>query len=991
MNFGIMIEIKDIAGNVRFSTQINVGAKGRFSLMKDDCIILPFSVTEPIAFSMGDYADLSGVLDESLGGRLSKIYEITESQKPVRNKENGGYDYNLRLDAYYIKWKNKIFKYLPEGHSQEASWSLTASLSVHLDVFLRNLSALKYKYRGSNFQYSIDATVSTKAFSLTYSNTNMLDALTMMAEALECEWWVTDNVIHFGRCEFGSPVKIELFKEASDMTRSESKGMFATRIYAFGSEKNIPTNYRPTSEGVVVNGIVQRRLMLPEGTPYLDAYPNMTEEEAIEAVVTFDVFPHRVGTISNVTTYKSTVENDDGSKTTATFYRYRDAELNFSKEYILEGQELKITFESGLMNGMTFGVAFNPTGKDDKQWEIIQNEDYGRALPDDVILPKAGDKYVLSGYDTKFVSVDMLPQAENELLEKATEYLERTKRDDSTYTVSLNSVWVEEDKVHRTFDVGQQANLVNNAYFQNGRISRVIGWEFNLDIPYDTPTYVIGESPAYSRLGNLEEKLDELTYKGQTFGGNGGGIYVIRTNDGAAASDSNVFSALRSLAMFLRKDKSDQTDYLMRFGEFFDSMTGGKGTGIFPNGRIQTDRIEVRGSMTVLDLIINELHGMAGDYAFSDSGKIDRVEHVMSGTYKLWMHKELEDDITNFEDDDVMYSIVNNLRLGGTDYYTSWFRPIKNSKNIVENSLVVTLYPDSEVPGGKNYPPLAGYNVTRRGNAVLTEGGTNKRSQSWLLSSSEGRIMFLQNVFKPILEDYNYALTLGKLPNLKVIDELGLTGNVGLYAETIVTEKLYRVDWNGDVVPNVVDRGEWSRTVAESEDKPYRFIEKSKEYPDGTKYTQLEQHTAYHYGCKWGCLKDKTKVEPAWNCAEWNLLEGDINFHLDFESSNGWQFFVNNVDTVINAVVSYGNQDITPQLLTTPGSSFRWSRETGNVAADETWALNHSNVKNELHITHEDMGTGWGTEYRKISFVCIVSIPGSKESKFVENRINIKI
>ena len=80
------------------------------------------------------------------------------------------------------------------------------------------------------------------------------------------------------------------------MSRSESQSTYATRIYTFGSTRNIPANYRPVDEAVVVNGVVQKRLMLPEGTPYIDAYPKMSTEEAIEQVVIFDeVYPRRVG------------------------------------------------------------------------------------------------------------------------------------------------------------------------------------------------------------------------------------------------------------------------------------------------------------------------------------------------------------------------------------------------------------------------------------------------------------------------------------------------------------------------------------------------------------------------------------------------------------------------------------------------------------------------------------------------------------------------
>lgn len=79
------------------------------------------------------------------------------------------------------------------------------------------------------------------------------------------------------------------------MTRNDSKGTYATRIYVFGGTRNIPVNYRPVDEQTVVNGVVQKRLMLPSGTPYIDAYPGMTNAEAVEDVVVFDDIYHRDG------------------------------------------------------------------------------------------------------------------------------------------------------------------------------------------------------------------------------------------------------------------------------------------------------------------------------------------------------------------------------------------------------------------------------------------------------------------------------------------------------------------------------------------------------------------------------------------------------------------------------------------------------------------------------------------------------------------------
>lgn len=587
-----MIDIKDISGKTRFSTPINKGAKGKFTLMKEDYIVLPFSVPEPIYFKLGDYVDLSGVLDDSLGGLLSKVYEVTDLQKPSFNASTGGYDYELKLDAYYWKWKNKIFKYTPEHAGYEASWSLTAALDVQLGVFLRNLKALGYTYKGTDFTFDIDSTVENKAVAMTYDNMSLLDALFSMAgkDKWNCDCWITDNVIHFGRNEYGDAVRIELGVEASAMTRSESKGTYATRIYAFGSTRNIPENYRPIEEQTVVNGVVQRRLMLPAGTPYIDVYPDMSQEEAIEDIVVFDeVYPRLESTMSSVSTRTETVTNEDGGQETVTYYRYRDTGLNFSKDYILPGQELTIIFQSGKMNGLEFGVIFDPDNNGSQLWEIVRSEDYGRPLPDDTIYPENDDKYILSGFDPKFVSLQMIPDAEQELKEKAQKVAEQRKKDDGTYYTTLRSKWVYEDKLKRFFEFGQKINLVNKAFFENGRESRVLGWEFNLDIPWDSPVYTIGESMPYSRLNDVEEKLESITYKGQTYvGGGGSSIYVIKTNDSTAPSDSNVFSAKRSLATLLRKDKEDQTNYLIKllggiispFLESIDFVTGMMGAGM---------------------------------------------------------------------------------------------------------------------------------------------------------------------------------------------------------------------------------------------------------------------------------------------------------------------------------------------------------------------------------------------------------------------------
>ena len=289
----MIVDIKDISGNVLLVTTPNEGCKRKFTLKKEDYILLKFSLENPIYFKLGSYVECD-----------FGLFEVCDLQSPTFNTDNAGYDYELRLDAHYWKWKNKIFKYTPETSGQEASWSLTAPLNVQASIVLRNLKALGYTYKGQDFDFSIDSTVENKSLLMTYDNTNILDACFEMAKKWDCECWVTDNIIHFGKCEFGDYVNMEIAKNVGEMSRSESQSTYATRIYAFGSTRNIPANYRPVDEAVVINGVVQKRLMLPEGTLYIDAYSDMSTEEAIEQVVVFDdIYPRRVGTMLDAVSY----------------------------------------------------------------------------------------------------------------------------------------------------------------------------------------------------------------------------------------------------------------------------------------------------------------------------------------------------------------------------------------------------------------------------------------------------------------------------------------------------------------------------------------------------------------------------------------------------------------------------------------------------------------------------------------------------------------
>jgi hypothetical protein len=860
------IEIRNSAGTPCYQDVVRKGSKRKFTLMKEDFILLKFSLKSPVFFKLGDWTE------DTRFGR----FELCDLYKPKYNRKTGAYDYELQLDAYYWKWKNKIFKYTPETAGQEASWNLTAPLDVQAGIVLRNLKALGYTYKGQDFVFSIDSTVENKSQLMSYDNINILDACFEMAKKWDCECWVTENIIHFGRCESGDAVDFKIGKNVQEMSQSESRSTYATRIYAFGSTKNIPSDYRPVDETVVVNGVVQRRLMLPEGTPYIDAYPDMTTEEAVEQVVIFDeVYPRRTGIMSDVTTIEVTdkVENEDGTTTEEKWnaYRFRDTGVNFSEKYILPGQELRIRFASGLLNGLEFAVKFNPEGKPEiladggwnpeaQLWEIVRNEDYGRPLPGDVLFPQDGDEYVLSGWDsTKITELGLVGAAEQELKEKTEKYAAKSKIDPSTYgcTMMSNDAY-REDGVHNFYSIGQKVNLINKAYFENGRQSRVIGFEFNLDYSFDSPVYTVGETAAYSRIGELEEKVESLTLKGQTYtGGGGSGVYVIGSHDSTPATDHNVYSALRSLIMFMRKDTEERTGFLLsllggtvikKYAKFGDFVTGVSGGYIGEDARAELEALVLRSSLSVPELRFNRQTYFEGYNTISPGGGLKIKSFVANSDGSYTVIPDLEDGVPlGQKPDDILLGFWHDKSVTTGDFIG--FRKIQyriTSADYDEKTFVMV--------------PRPGYEFVPHNEMRLGQTGnfTDKERQTYIIIDvRDGNccITLVDNANTWDPEPAQMKSWFGKKKGM-TINGINCDRFSAVLQDIIMTGLIFQIDEiTGSTVRVPIDFPSWE---------------------PGRKYAYYSR--VPHNGSTWLCVNDKgTTSEPSENNPDWlvSAAKGD--------------------------------------------------------------------------------------------------------------------
>lgn len=704
-----MIQIK--RNNKVFFTleDFGEGSKLSYQLMDHHYIILKFTTATPIYFEIGDSVEIPDF----------GYFELTSSYFPKHN-DSDGYDYEMQMDAYYMSWKNKICKYRPQHGANETSFNLTTTVGVHMNVILGNLKALGLTYNGKDFSvdyttYNNKAFDVQKRFLIEYGSISILDALNAICseDALNCEWWIDGSIIYLGYCEMEGQATFEQDVNVLSMSYSESKSTYITRLYAFGSDRNIPKGYFTGADAdVTTDGVATDYLMLPnkevdsDGFYAKDGYLEnvnvvKNDKQAIEGVVMFEEeYPKVESVVSSIKTYDSTVDNEDGTKTTQTFWQVTSTDSftnSFKESWIKSNLTLGIKFTSGALMGMEFDVSFKVIDKVN-YFEIVANDTYGRTLPDGVMCPKVGDKYFLFNWDaTKITDTDLIPTAQLSLFDRAKQYYQKTMISNSNFTCTMDGDKFYNDGIYDYHPLGEQVKLINDMFAQvdadgkHYRNSRIIGMEIPLDIPYDHPQYIVGEKAATSRLGKLEDKVDSIKVNGMQIGGtgsgNGGGVYVIGMNDTTPASDSNVYSARRSRMEFvsrLQDNTAKGTITWEKVQKFFSGLVVGNsnnenGGSWTPDaeGRshLITDYLEVRMKAIFEELVINKTSTIGGKEIISPAGgvvahKVEEVtvtyNNVSQKAYRCYFLAEQDgDEVDNdFAVNDQVRSESFNVRKG---------------------------------------------------------------------------------------------------------------------------------------------------------------------------------------------------------------------------------------------------------------------------------------------------------------------------------------
>lgn len=955
------------------------GSKLSYQLMDHHYVILKFTTATPIYFEIGDSVEIPDF----------GYFELTSSYFPKHN-DSDGYDYEMQMDAYYMSWKNKLCKYRPQHGANETSFNLTTTVGVHMNVILGNLKALGLTYNGKEFSvdyttYNNKAFDVQKRFLIEYGSISILDALNAICseDALNCEWWIDGSIIYLGYCEMEGQTTFEQDVNVLSMSYSESKSTYITRLYAFGSDRNIPKGYFTGADAdVTTDGVATDYLMLPnkevdsDGFYAKDGYLEnvnvvKNDKQAIEGVVMFDEeYPKVESVVSSIKTYDSTVDNEDGTKTTQTFWQVTSIDSftnSFKESWIKSNLTLGIKFTSGALMGMEFDVSFKVIDKVN-YFEIVANDTYGRTLPDGVMCPKVGDKYFLFNWDaTKITDTDLIPTAQLSLFDRSKQYYQKTMISNSNFTCTMDGDKFYNDGTYDYHPLGEQVKLINDMFAQvdadgkHYRNSRIIGMEIPLDIPYDHPQYIVGEKAATSRLGKLEDKVDSIKVNGMQIGGmgsgNGGGVYVIGLNDSTPASDSNVYSARRSRMEFVSRLQDNtakgtitwekvqkflqgilignNTAYsidangnvtinLLNSADYDDAAQSGFGFYRRKDGKygLNVTDISVWGKAYFNNLTIRETTFVGGNLVFSPSaGKIFEVREIYNETTNEltgWKCYLLADDGTTattnmFEVDDQVRCETFNIKAGVYEDVSNKFYWRK----------ITDVSTDNEEIRDSN-------------NNILYDG----KKFSWIVISASDKAEGSDN---PAAGDT--IVLMGNRTNTNrmsfVVKE---TYGDNAPREVGYTNVHSYTLGNGNLVyeisPKKVRFYSQYFEIVTIEGLPIKTINYRGDWKQGDTYVYYDQVT--HNGTTWLCVAPEgTNVtsEPARGNDFWKAQNAILDATLNITQSTGEWIDKGEINHVVCSVIR-GFEDITDQV-----TSWNIVRDSGDAVNDAAWQ-NKDKVKN---------------------------------------------
>ena len=370
--------VKTIIHNIEVDAQTEL----RQSISGEDLINSRFTVEQnKLDLQIGDFVEFK-----------DSVYTVLDEPQVKKAQNSFSYVIEFKSDQYILKNVQLL-----NPDTEETEFFLFGNAIDMVSLIISNMNRVY-----TDGAYYADFVEIAEPKNIGFNNENCLAALQKIATEFGCEFTVKGKKITL-RKKIGKETNLtfEYKKELREITRqSLPNAELLTVLYARGSERNITNEYG------------SKRLKIPKIENNVDIFGT------IERSVTFeDIYPRLNGQVSAV--------YDD-------IYAFGDTAIDFDvNNQLMGGIKAKVVFNTGDLAGREFEI-YRYTHSTKKVELVPYTDDADLELPSEIFRPRVGDEYVFVGIKMPQAYID---NAEAELMEKATEYLEKYSQPNVIYKV----------------------------------------------------------------------------------------------------------------------------------------------------------------------------------------------------------------------------------------------------------------------------------------------------------------------------------------------------------------------------------------------------------------------------------------------------------------------------------------------------------------------------------------------------------------------------
>lgn len=380
-------------------------------LNAEDVIKLEIGTPEKIDFEIGAYIDYCG-------------HRYTMNQLPSVTKNNAA---DFRYTATFEGEQYELLDVAWLLPTSTFGDSFTGNLKDFLDILIENVERSGKAWTLGTYPTDTDTDFKT----LTYTQTNCLNVLQNLCKEWGLEFEIGRNGAervltlkeHVGetfaqRFEYGrtgGAYKIE--------RNTPTNKNIITRLFCFGSDKNLPGDYR------------SNRLCLPNKSrneSYISDTESVNYYGIKEGVKTFDIYPARYAKVTAIDSGNRFIFHDNTMD-----FDLKETDGNGNTKWLIPGTVAKISFNSGGLAGYSFDIVdYNHQTKMFKIKAYTDANGLQFPNPDSAAFQiKVGDDYFI--YDIRMPQ-SYIDAAEAKLQTEAQKYFEENCKPQVNYAVSLS-------------------------------------------------------------------------------------------------------------------------------------------------------------------------------------------------------------------------------------------------------------------------------------------------------------------------------------------------------------------------------------------------------------------------------------------------------------------------------------------------------------------------------------------------------------------------